>query len=167
MTWCLTCPICGIAACTLIRVSRCRDFPKYQFDQCSLSHSLLWAQLMAICGQNFVGGASPIIFPCWLTEISCQHPEKFRTRLDHILWENLCSVFWAWCVFNRRWYQVFSEHSHLHEFAACLQGEPTTATHLEDVTCGRLPSVLFAQLAFWLDKARWFSGHQPWRSIQR
>ena len=30
---------------------------------------------------------------------------------------------------------ISSEHSHLHEFAACLQGESTTTTHLADMTC--------------------------------
>ena len=43
-----------------------------------------------------------------------------------------------------------------YEFAACLQGESSTTTHHSP--CGHDPlratSVLFAQLAFWLDKAR-------------
>ena len=126
MTWCLTCPSCGVA-CTSIPVAETSPsqsiwsvFPVASFAMGAIDGHL-WPQghstLMSI--QRWTDG-----------------------------WENLCSVSWAWCVFNRRWHQIW------------ICGMPSGWINHNHSPCGhdllRATSVLFAQLAFWLDKARRF-----------
>ena len=85
MTWCLTCPSCGVA-CTSIPVAETSPsqsiwsvFPVASFAMGAIDGHL-WPQghstLMSI--QRWTDG-----------------------------WENLCSVSWAWCVFYRRWHQIW------------------------------------------------------------
>ena len=124
MTWCLTCPSCGVA-CTSIPVAETSPsqsiwsvFPVASFAMGAIDGHL-WPQghstLMSI--QRWTDG-----------------------------WENLCSVSWAWCGFNRRWHQIW------------ICGMPSGWINHNHSPCGhdlrRATSVLFAQLAFWLDRAR-------------